>query len=552
MKKQNYVIGVDFGTDSARAIVIDASNGDELASAVHNYNRWNDGKFSSPKDNIFRQHPLDYIEALENTIKTALKKSGKSVSANISGIAVDTTGSTPVAVDSSGSPLSLHKEFEREPDAMFILWKDHSSINEAQEINQLAHSGKFEDYTKFSGGIYSSEWFWAKILHTIRRNKKVAKTAYSWLEHCDWIPALLCGIKKIEQIKRSRCAAGHKAMWHQDFGGLPSYDFLKALDPRLAEFRDKLYSETYPSDQSAGFLSREWAERLGIKSEKTAVAVGAFDAHMGAVGGEIKPGILVKIIGTSTCDMLVSPLYGKEKLIRGICGQVDGSIIPGMLGLEAGQSAFGDFYAWFRNLLLWPISESKNHKIAKFASTLKHEILGELNIAASKIKIEEDIPVFTDWINGRRTPFADQSLKASAIGFDMGTNAPMIFRSIVEATAFGAKKINECFTSQGVQIKEIIALGGIAKKPPFVMQTLSDVLEMPVKVVRSEQACALGAAMFAAVVGGIYQKVEDAQDAMGSGFEKNYKPNKKLFPVYRERYKKYLQLANATEKDLKI
>jgi L-ribulokinase len=335
-------------------------------------------------------------------------------------------------------------------------------------------------------------------------------------------------------------------MWHKAFGGLPSENFLAALDPRLASLRDRLYSETHPSDQLAGYLSEEWATRLGIPSAKVAVAIGAFDAHMGAVGGQIKPGILVKIIGTSTCDMLVSPLKKNEKLIKGICGQVDGSIIPGMLGLEAGQSAFGDFYAWFRNMLLWPMSKT-DPNIAKFADALKHRILPMLSEEASRMAPDEDVPVLTDWINGRRTPFADQTLKASAIGMDMGTSAPQLFRGIVEATAFGAKRINDCFISQGVEINGIIALGGIAKKSPFVMQTLSDVLEMPVKVVRSEQACALGAAMFASVAAGIHAKVKDAQDAMGSGFERTFKPGKKSTAAYKARYGKYLALADATE-----
>ncbi len=546
---KRYVIGIDYGSDSARALVVDCKNGQEISSAVHNYSRWAEGQYCNPSENIFRQHPVDYIEALQSCVRSALKKAGGTVSANIAGIAVDTTGSTPVAVDKTGTPLSMHAEFSDDPDAMFILWKDHSSISEAEEINKLAHSARFEDFTKFSGGTYSSEWFWSKILHTIRKNKKVAKFANSWLEHCDWIPALLTGNKNISQVKRSRCAAGHKAMWHKAFGGLPSESFLKALDPRLAEFRKNLYTETFCSDVSAGTLSGEWSEKLGIKSDNVAVAVGAFDAHMGAVGGQIKPGVLVKIIGTSTCDMLVSPIPKKEKLIKGICGQVDGSIIPGMLGLEAGQSAFGDFYAWFRNVLMWPLTASGTN--AKFAENIKHSILPLLSEHAAKIRPDADVPVFTDWINGRRTPFADQSLKSSAIGFDMGSSAPQIFRGIVEATAFGAKKINQCFSSQGVKIEGIIALGGIAKKSPFVMQTLSDILEMPVKVVRSEQACALGAAMFAAVASGSYRKVEDAQEAMGAGFEKTYKPQKAMSKIYSARYEKYLKLASKTEKELK-
>ncbi|NLX13034.1 MAG: ribulokinase [Phycisphaerales bacterium] len=548
--KRKYVIGIDYGTDSARALVVDCANGKEISSAVHNYGRWAQGKYCKPADNIFRQHPQDYIEALQSSVKNALKKAGAAVSANIVGIAVDTTGSTPVAVDANGTPLALHGEFREDPDAMFILWKDHSSISEAEEINALAHSGRFEDFTKYSGGTYSSEWFWAKILHTIRKNRKVARAAVSWMEHCDWIPALLTGNKDLLTIKRSRCAAGHKAMWHRAFGGLPHEAFLKALDPRLASLRGRLFQDTYCSDQSAGLLSGEWAAKLGIRSQHVVVAVGAFDAHMGAVGGLIKPGALMKIVGTSTCDMMVAPTQKKEKFIKGICGQVDGSIIPGMLGLEAGQSAFGDFYAWFRSILLWPLLKSGT-KTAKCAEDLKHKIIPLLSTAAAKIRPDDDVPIFTDWINGRRTPFADQSLKSSVIGLDMGTDAAHIFRGIVEATAFGSRCIRECFQTQGVETKEIIALGGIAKKSPFVMQTLADVMGMPVKVVKSEQACALGAAMFAAVACGAHRNVRAAQDAMGGGFEKTYRPAKALFKVYSARYKKYLQLAGATEKELK-
>ncbi len=549
---ERYVVGIDYGTDSARALIVNPGNGDEIASAVHSYSRWGDGKFCKASENVFRQHPADYIEALESSVKAALKKAGASVASKISGIAVDTTGSTPVAVDKECSPLSLKSEFRNDPDAMFILWKDHSSVREAEEINALAHSGKFTDYTKYCGGTYSSEWFWAKILHTIRVNKKVADAAYSWLEHCDWIPALLTGCKDCASLPRSRCAAGHKAMWHKEFGGLPSDDFLKKLDPRLAALRKRLYSETACSDRSAGVLSPEWAARLGIKSKDVAVAVGAFDAHMGAVGGGIKEGALVKIIGTSTCDMIIAPMPKKEKLIRGICGQVDGSIIPGMLGLEAGQSAFGDFYAWFRNVLAWPLRNADTLQSKKSLETIEGEIIAKLSDEAKRIPLEKGVPLFTDWINGRRTPFADQTLKASACGFEMGSGAPEIFRGIVEATAFGSRRILECFTSQGVDVREIIALGGIAKKSPFVMQTLASTMNMPVKVVKSEQACALGAAVFASVASGIHPNVGEAQRKMAGGFEKTYRPEKKSSEILSLRYERYLKLAEASEKELKF
>ena len=334
---------------------MNAANGEEIASAVHYYSRWQAGHFCIPERNQFRQHPLDYLEGLEITIKRVLTDVSQDVSQQIKGISIDTTGSTPVAVDHKGTPLSLTSGFEANPNAMYVLWKDHTAVPEAADINRLAHSWEGEDYTKFVGGVYSSEWFWAKILHILREDPEVRKAAFSWVEHCDWIPALLTGTQDPRQMKRSRCAAGHKAMWHADFGGLPSEEFLVQLDPLLSGLRARLYSDTFTCDVPAGTLTPEWAGRLGL-SEKVVVGVGAFDAHLGAVGGEITPYVLSKVIGTSTCDMLVAPLTEmQDKLVKGICGQVDGSIIPGMLGMEAGQSAFGDIYAWFRDLLMWPL-----------------------------------------------------------------------------------------------------------------------------------------------------------------------------------------------------
>jgi len=410
---------------------------------------------------------------------------------------------------------------------MFILWKDHTAVKEAEEINYLAKSWGGIDYTRFEGGVYSSEWFWAKILHIMREDEDVRAQAYSWVEHCDWIPALLTGKTDPLTLKRSRCAAGHKAMWHESFGGLPSEEFLVKLDPLLQGIRERLYTDTYTCDVSVGNLTEEWAARLGL-SPGVKVGVGAFDAHLGAVGGEISTGYLSKVMGTSTCDMLVAPLkeFG-DKLVQGICGQVDGSITPGMLGLEAGQSAFGDVYAWFRNLLLWPVEQilGDSHLLdQKAKENLKEEIADKiiplLSDHAATIPLEESGIVALDWLNGRRTPDANQNLKAAITGLNLGSDAPRIFRALVEATAFGSKKIVDRFISEGVEIKGVIALGGVAKKSPFVMQVVADVLNMPIKVARAEQACALGSAMAAAVVGGIYGTIEEAQKAIGkcSGF----------------------------------
>ncbi len=352
---EKFVIGIDYGTDSVRSVVASAETGKIVGSSVFDYPRWKKGLYCDSAQNSFRQHPLDYIEGLEQSVKGALAGLSAEIIENIAGISVDTTGSTPVAVDKAGVPLSLKPEFSTNPDAMFVLWKDHTAVKEASEINALAGKWGGTDFTKYEGGIYSSEWFWAKILHVLRHSEEVRDQAWSWVEHCDWIPALLTGNTDPVQLKRSRCAAGHKAMWHSDFGGLPAEGFLTMLDPLLSGLRERLYTETYTCDVAAGNLSSEWAGKLGLTTD-VKVGAGSFDAHLGAIGGEIKPYHLVKVMGTSTCDMLIVPAeeFG-DKLVAGICGQVDGSIVPGMIGLEAGQSAFGDIYAWFSNLLMWPV-----------------------------------------------------------------------------------------------------------------------------------------------------------------------------------------------------
>jgi len=539
---KNLCIGIDFGTDSVRALLVDAENGQELATSVFEYPRWKQGLYCNPAGNQFRQHPLDYIEGLEFTVKEVLSQYPDS-RVMVKALSVDTTGSTPVATNREGTPLALLPGFEENPNAMFILWKDHSAIEEAESINTLSRTWE-TDYTRYSGGVYSSEWFWAKILHVYKTDPVVAREAYSWIEHCDWIPALLTGKCSLPEVKRSRCAAGHKAMWHKEWGGLPSASFLKKLHPQLADLRDRLYTDTYTADQSAGTLSEYWADRLGL-NRSVRIAVGAFDAHVGAVGGGIRPFCLSKVIGTSTCDMLVAPPEKKEKTIRGISGQVDGSIIPGMTGMEAGQSAFGDVYAWFRDLLMWPF-QSAGLKLDE-SEALRSRMLADLTYAAEKIPPGSTAVIAIDWLNGRRTPDANQSLKGALAGLNLGTDAPQIFRALVESTAYGSKRIIERFRSEGVEIREVHAMGGVAKKSPFVMQILADILDMPVKIVRSEQTCALGAAMFAAVCAGIYRNIEEAQKNMGSGMENEFVPIEEHVKIYQKLYEKYLEFGKSVE-----
>ncbi|MBN1501385.1 MAG: ribulokinase, partial [Spirochaetes bacterium] len=544
MQNENYVIGIDYGTDSCRSVIINTANGKELASSVFYYPRWKEGKFCDPVNNMFRQHPLDYVEGVKSTVKEALKKCPAGTAQKVRGISIDTTGSTPVAVDKNGTPLALTDEFKDNPNAMFVLWKDHTAVKEADEINTLAASAKV-DFTKFVGGIYSSEWFWAKILHILRVDEKVRKAAFSWVEHCDWMPALLTGNTDPLVLKRSRCAAGHKAMWHEAFGGLPSEEFLAKLDPLLAGLRDRLFKDTFTSDVSAGNLSKEWADELGLSTD-VVVGVGAFDAHMGAVGGEITPYTLLKVMGTSTCDMLTAPA-GEigENVVKGICGQVDGSIVPGLIGLEAGQSAFGDIYAWFKKLLLWPVSTLESDssftksEVEKIKTKLENDLLVSLEKEASKIPVEDSSILAIDWMNGRRTPDANQNLKGAIFGLNLGSDAPRIYRALIEATAFGSRSIAERFESEGVKINDVIAIGGVAKKSKFIMQTVSNVLNKKIRVAVSDQSVALGAAMFAAVAAGIYADVAEAQKNMGNGFECEYMPEPEKAKMYDAIYKKY-------------
>ena len=549
----NFVIGLDYGTDSARALIVNAENGAIMASSVKKYPRWSAGKYCNPAINQYRQHPQDYLDVLEATIKEALALCPAGTAEQIVGIAFDTTGSTPAFTDATGTPLAMYPEFAENPNAMFVLWKDHTAVQEAMEINKLCKTWDI-DYTAYEGGIYSSEWLWAKALHVLRKDKAVREKAYSIVEYCEWLPAILTGVTSSKDIIRSRCAHGHKAMWHEKWGGLPSEAFLTTLDPLLKGFRERLFDKTETADKPVGTLTPEWASRLGL-STHVIVAGGAFDCHVGAVGAGITPNTLIRIIGTSTCDVMVTDydVIG-QKLIKGICGQVDGSVIPGMIGLEAGQSAFGDVYAWFKRILEFPLkkilSETTLVDVATKAQLIDEacdRIIPILTEEAQQIPIGESALLATDWVNGRRTPDANELLTGTIDGITLGTTAAHIFRALVEATAFGSLAIVERFLSEGLRIDQVIGIGGIALKSPFIMQTLSDVLNMPIKVCKTDQACALGAAMFAATAAGLYPKVEDAQKAMSSGFANEYVPNKENARLYRDIYRKYLKLGAFTE-----
>ena len=534
---EKLVIGIDYGTDSCRAVVLNTASGKELATAVSSYPRWKKGLYCDPFSNRYRQHPQDYIDSLVEVIHDSLAQLSPGEVENIVAMGIDTTGSTPCLTGRDGIPLALLPGYEDDPDAMFILWKDHTSIREADEINLLAR--KWEtDYTSRSGGIYSSEWFWAKALHVLRGNGKVREKAYSIIEHCDWMPALLTGNLQPEQVKRSRCAAGHKGMWANEWGGYPSQEFFSALDPLLDGFANSLSDETYTSDSSAGKLTPEWAERLGL-TQNVDVAVGIIDAHAGAIGAGITAHTMVKIVGTSTCDIVVTPKEDiADKLIPGISGQVDGSVIPGLIGLEAGQSAFGDVYAWWKEMLSWSLKFLPEGERAEAAA----QILPKLNEEAGKLLVTESDPVATDWLNGRRTPFVDLALKGTVSGLTLATTPVQIFKTLVEATAFGSRAIMEHLAKEGVRVDRIIGVGGISLKSPYVMQTLSDIMGVPIKVAVAQQAGALGAAICAAVAADLFSTMESASESLGQGYMMEYLPRTENRATYDTLYDKYRKL----------
>jgi L-ribulokinase len=543
MKK--YAIGLDFGTNSCRSLIVDLSDGTELASYVFPYPSGKDGILLDPKEpNLARQNPQDYLDGIKETITNAISKAKKENSEfnpeNIIGIGIDTTGSSPMPVNSEGKPLCFLPEFKNNLNAMVWLWKDHTGHTEAAQITELANKMRPEYLSKI-GGTYSSEWFWSKILHCHNTDPDVFNAAKSFVEICDWIPAVLTGETRPDRIRRSICAAGHKAMYNSEWGGLPDKAFLSALSPALAPLRDRLYEKTCTSNQLAGNLSGEWAKELNLKPG-IAIAVGAFDAHMGAVGAGIKPGTLVKILGTSTCDIMISPNDKKLADIPGVCGIVDGSVMPGYFGIEAGQSAVGDIFLWLVNNLV----------PEKYGKTVD-EKFENLARGAAKQKPGEHGLLALDWNNGNRTILVDVRLTGLLLGQTLHTEPHEIYRALIEATAFGALTIINRIEEYGVPVKEIVNCGGLASKNPFLMQIYADITGRPMEISGSEQTPALGAAIFGAIAAGKetsgFLNIEEAQDTL-TGIKKRFEPNPENNSVYKKLYVLYKQLHDAfgTEK----
>lgn len=535
---RQFVAGADFGSDSVRVVIVDVHSGETLSQGVCNYPRWAKRLYCDPEHNQFRQHPLDYIEAFTKAFLEALAIAGDEAREGLRAIGFDCTGSTPCPVDEKGTPLALLPEFAENPNAMFHLWKDHTAQEEAKEINRVFSEGPV-DYLKYQG-IYQSEWFWAKVLHTTRIDPAVREAAFTWMEHADWMPALLTGNTDPANAYRDSCAAGHKLLWNSEFGGLPDAETLSKLDPYLAKVAERFPKEgPRPSCTAVGTISKEWAEKLGVRDD-VLIAGSSLDAHAGGVGAGAQLHTLVKVVGTSAVDMTVEHrenFAGKDT--KAYLGLAEDSIIPGLMGVEAGQAGFGDVYAWLRETLLWPIREVA--KDEAMYEQLRDRLLYEMEKRIDDEKLNEDL-VSIEWLNGRRYPNLNENAKGAITGIKMGTSVPDLYRSLILGTLFGAKRMFDGYVEKGVEVERMVLVGGIAKKSSYIMQLMADLFDRPIMVAQETQMCAKGAAMFAAVAAGYYESLPAAQEVFCEKYEANFFPNKENAKRYEGLYRKYCEI----------
>tara|TARA_Y100000588_G_scaffold81780_2_gene86080 strand:+ start:86 stop:1765 length:1680 start_codon:yes stop_codon:yes gene_type:complete len=531
-----YTIGIDYGTNSVRSIIVRCSDGTEIGTSVFNYPSGDMGILLDPSDhNLARQHPGDYVAGLEKSITAAIAEAKEAdsefSSEKVIGLGVDSTGSSPIPVDENNQALAIQERWKGNLNAECWLWKDHTSVNEAASITDLAREHRPE-YVAKCGNTYSSEWWWSKLWHCLNVDPEFFDAAFSWVELCDWIPSLLAGVTDPKAVKRGVCAAGHKAFYAEDWGGLPDKDFLAMLDPKLSKLKDRLYDKAHDASETAGHLCHEWAEKLGLP-QGIAIAIGEFDVHYGAIGAGVDEGTLVKVIGTSTCDCGVVRADKEVADIPGICGIVKGAILPGYFGVEAGQSAVGDIFAWYVERVLKGGPETH----------------ARLTDEASQLKPGESGLLALDWNNGNRTILVDPLLSGLLLGQTLHTSQAEIYRALIEATAFGARAILERLDEYGVPLNRVVCAGGIAEKNPTLMQIYADITGREMLISGSSQTSALGSAVSAAVVAGSksggYEDFATAQAAMTQLKDESYKPNPESQAVYNELYAEYRKLHDA-------
>jgi L-ribulokinase len=520
-----YTLGIDFGTNSARALVVRCRDGAEVGGCVAEYRSGRQGILLDKNDaHLARQHPGDYLAAMQECVRgalTAARRTRGFSSGAVVGIGVDSTGSSPIPVDRSNRPLALSPKWRRNLAAQCWLWKDHTGWREAERINEVAARMRPE-YIAKCGNRYSSEWFWSKIWHCLNVAPDVFRAAHSWVELADWIPSALAGVTDPKKVVRGICAAGHKALYSEEWGGLPDKKFLSALDPRLSSLRDRLYDSAHDANTPAGSLGAAWAARLGLPAG-IPVAIGEFDVHYGAIACGVREGTLVKVIGTSTCDCAVVSSRKRVRDIPGICGIVPGAILPGYYGIEAGQSAVGDIFSWW----IETVCGGDKALHAKLTAEAAAQEPGASGLVA------------LDWHNGNRTVLVDPRLTGMMVGYTLHTTRAEIYRALIEATAFGARMIIERIRDYGVPIRRIVCAGGIAEKNPLLMQVYADVTGCTFFVAGSNQACALGSAISAAVLAGAHRDFPSAQRAMTRLGKTSYKPHPGRRRIYNRLYAQY-------------
>jgi len=534
--EKTYGIGMDFGTDSVRAVLVSYETGAILGTADAYYRRWKKLRYCNPSEAKFRHHPKDYLEALEESLTALVSQFSSDVRAAVGSIAVAATGSTVCPVDKQGSPLALQQQLAEDPDCMFSLWKDHSAFREAEEFNTLCETWD-TDYRTYQGE-YSSEWYWAKLVHAARTNPVIRGNAWTWIELCDWIPAVLSGNTAPQDMYHSQCAAGHKALWNSEFKGLPDRKFLQQLDEHAVQVHDRYGAAPRSAASAAGTLTDSWAETLGLPRD-TVIGGSSLDAHAGAVGACIRPKTLISVLGTSAVHMVIEPYENGHPpgSLRHICGMAEDSIIPGSWGIESGQAAFGDILTWFNSIATW-FSRAQGKDPGSVLAYLDSLILNT---------VPKSDTICIDWFNGRRYPWGSDRVKGALLNLDLSTDITDLYSSIIDGILFGMKQIISEMQNYGIVIDQITATGGIARKSEAVMQRMAAVLEVPVFALASKETCALGAAMFGAAACGAFPDLPSAQQSMGSRKGTLYEPDETLAKRYRELYRMYAETADTLD-----